>query len=74
MKGYTPPYNNLNRVYTPVIIMTYYKTLPEKSRRYRARLRMKAILKLANGKDPCCAICGCPVSYTHLTLPTTPYV
>ena len=50
--------------------MTYYETIPEKSRRYRARSRMKAVLKLANGKDPCCAICGCPhVETLHIGHP-----
>ena len=40
--------------------MPYYEAVPEKSRRYRARKRMKAILKLADGSEPYCAICGCP--------------
>ena len=40
--------------------MQYYESVPEKSRRYRARRRMKAMLKLADGGPVCCAICGCP--------------
>ena len=43
-----------------MIIMPYYETIPEKSRRYRARLRMKAMIKLADGDPIRCAICGCP--------------
>jgi len=43
-----------------VIIMRYYETVPEKSRRYRARRRMKAMLKLADGGPIQCAVCGCP--------------
>jgi len=40
--------------------MNYYETLPEKSRRYRARRRKLAMLKLADGGPIRCAICGCP--------------
>ena len=40
--------------------MPYYETVPEKSRRYRARRRMKAMMKLADGEPIRCAICGCP--------------
>lgn len=48
----------------------YYETMPEKSRRYRARLRMKAMLKLADGSPIQCAICGCPhVEIMHIGHP-----
>ena len=50
--------------------MNYYETLPEKSRRYRARRRNLAMLKLADGSPIRCAICGCPhVEIMHIGHP-----
>ena len=67
---YTPPRNIYKGIHRGVI-MPYYESIPEKSRRYRARRRMKAILKIANGEQPKCAICGCPhVEILHIGHPT----
>lgn len=37
-----------------------YLTKQQKETNRRAIQRYKAILKLANGSEPACAICGCP--------------
>lgn len=53
-----------------MITMPYYETIPEKSRRYRARRRMKAMMKLADGSPIQCAICACPhVEIMHIGHP-----
>lgn len=48
----------------PVVynIMNEYETRPEKTRRYRAGRRERAIKKLSQGNEPACIICGCPHS------------
>ena len=37
-----------------------YETIQTKSQRIRAKNRRLAILKIANGSEPVCAVCGCP--------------
>ena len=36
--------------------------------------KTRAVIKVQDGCDRFCSYCIIPVSYTHLTLPTTPYV
>jgi len=43
-----------------MIIMNEYEPEYTKTRKQRMAKRKRAILKLSNGKDPQCSICGCP--------------
>ena len=47
-----------------------YETTDAKAARHRARKRMDAIKRIANGQEPKCAICGCPhVEILHIGHP-----